>query len=273
MAGNGSVFEIEGLRFRKKRGAEESLYSAPKRHRAVPETSSKKQRVPVFAPAPFHYQKDYSQIDPSHRLGVLLSELLEHAENCAQAAFQHFPRLLSAINSLLNSVETRCKERLYSYLADREKARQELESAVKRRSVAQEDEKWRSCQRLAERAPENEAAASEVQFFSAVLQHVESTHPTLPTLPKVTVVHEKFAFPMQDELSRADELLKQQAERRAREATEFSLLVSHQLRVRKEGQRVAAYRHFSGLWPAIHTDPRKVLTRLASLPHKPEFDL
>ena len=275
MAGKGETFEIEGLRFKKKRNAEENLYSAPKRHRPVVETSvsSKKTKIPLFSPSPFRHKHDYSQIEPSHRLGVLLSELLGQAEEHAKAVFYQFPRLLSIIASLLNTIETRCKERLYSYLNDRERLKQQLESSLTRQTVSQEDEKWRVWQHLLEKHPDTEAATEEVAYFSRVLAHIETAAVKPPMLPEMTAERVSYSIPMEDELSKAEYILRRDAEKRGVLTIDLSIRAAEEWADRKVRGKVEAHREFGALWPAIHTDPRKLLTNIARLQYRAEFDV
>lgn len=260
------VYEVGGLRFRKKRLAEDSLQSEPKRSRPAPmSVSSRRSKVPPYVPQPFRPTQDYSVVQPEHRLAVLLSELLEYAETQAARIFGDIPRLMQAIGELLTSVETHCKEKLYALAEDQAHAQQEFErnQAKLNLSAEQEAERWKNWQGLMERAPENEAAASQLQFYSHVISTLEQRKSSEGLeIPKPRVVLDKFSLPMQDELMSADSLLRTQAAKRRSEAEQLALKAAARLSESREAQWTAAHRIFSPLLPAMESDPRKLIHAL-----------
>lgn len=263
---SGPVYVVGGLPFRKKRLAEEALHSEPKRSHPAPHfPSSRRSKVPAYAPQPFLPAKDYSVVQPEHRLAVLLSEILEYAETQAVRIFGEVPRLMQAVEELLTAVETRCKEKLYAMAEDQVRVQQDFErnQAQINLSAEQEAERWKRWQSVMERAPENAASASQLAFFADSLHRLEQRQPREgPEMPKPRLLLDKFSLPMQDELMSADALLKAQATERRRRAEQLALKTAACLSEFREQQRTTAHRVFVPLLPALESDSRRLIQAL-----------
>jgi len=262
----GPVYVVGGLPYRKKRLAEEVIHSEPKRSHPAPHfPSSHRSKVPAYAPQPFLPAKDYSVVQPEHRLAVLLSEILEYVETQAVGIFGEVPRLMQAVGELLTSVETRCKEKMYALAQDQVRVQQDFErnQAQLNLSTEQEAEQWKRWQDLMECAPENAASTSQLAFFTDSLRRLEQRKPSEgPEMPRPRLVLDKFSLPMQDELMSADTLLRTQALERRRNAEELGLKAAACLAEAREQQRTAAYRVFAPLLPALESDSRRLIQAL-----------
>lgn len=265
MAGreNELIYEIGGLKYRKKRTPSEVPHSEMKRSRpAVSFSSAHHSRLPAYAPPPFQPQKDYSRIQPEHRLAVLLSEILEYAETEASKVFKGIPRLMQSIGEMMTAVETRCKEKLYALAADQARVQQEYaRNQAQKLSLEEETEQRKKWEALMARAPENVCAAAEIAFYSGLTKKLEERKERESLeIPQTRVVLDKFAVPMQDELKRADEILKAKAEVRRRKAEAVSWQAATQLSHVSAQRLTQAHRVFRPLLPALESDPRKLIS-------------